>query len=142
MVFSTVPDCEIDGVGLEAPEAGCVPVGYGHFFYVDVFGGGLGLEFGGERVDEFVEALTGFVVDEDGVGEDGVFGGGLAAVDFALWGYGAFGFSGVDFVGCQLFFGDWILCGHCDHIMRDGVGGWKVMLLILFRKIVVTEFLD
>lgn len=71
-----------DGL-FDTPGAHLAPVGGGEFLDEGAGGGGGGLMFEGELMEEFIEEGLGLVVEDDGLGEEAVAeaiaGGGLAA---------------------------------------------------------------
>ncbi len=90
-VFGFVAD---DGA-FETPGAEATPAGDGHAVddvFFDFVGG---LELGAEGFEDAGEALGGFVGQDDGAGEEAVFGGIAGGVGFALGGNGAVGFGSV-----------------------------------------------
>jgi hypothetical protein len=64
-------EAEADEVGFDEAEALEAPLGVDHLVDEVVFGGGLGLVFGQERVAEDFELLGVFVEEEGGLGEGG-----------------------------------------------------------------------
>jgi hypothetical protein len=62
-----------------------------------------GQEIGMEGIEKGGEAVAGFVVNDDGVGEDAVAGAVAGGVALACGGGGAGGFGGVGAVGGDTF---------------------------------------
>jgi hypothetical protein len=60
-----VADFEVDGGGMECPQAGLMPSGDNHVFDEGMLGGGSGLKFGFVVAKERVKAGRGFAIDEN-----------------------------------------------------------------------------
>jgi hypothetical protein len=101
----------------ERPDAEEAPVCDRHFLNEEAFGVVLGLVFVVEGREEIAESAAGFVVGDDGGGEER-FAARVAGILFALRRFGAGGFSGVCAVSREFAIRDW-------HTMKDYTGGVK-----------------
>jgi len=90
-----VAELVADGGFFEAPGAELTPAGDGEGFDELAFDGGGGLELGLKRAEEADETVFGFVVEDDGSGEEAVFQAVLRGILAAFAGDGAFGFGSV-----------------------------------------------
>jgi len=123
---------EADVGGFHGEDALEAPVADGHAFDEGAFDGAGGAVVGVEGVEDGDEAFGGFVIEDDGGGEDAVTVGVAGGDDFAERGCGAGGFLGVGLVGGEFAFGDF----HTGEIIREGRKGFWVKWFVLLEKIV------
>ena len=93
-----------NGGFFDSPDAELTPFADGHLLDQHALGGADGLKIGGNGVEQGGETVAGFVVNEDGVGEDAVASAVAGGVTFAYGASGAGGFEGVGTVSGDTFF--------------------------------------
>ena len=113
---------------LHAPETHLTPAADGHVFEELKFDGGGGLKFAVEFVEQFVETIEGFAIENDGASEEAVPGSVAGGDLFSVVGDGAAGFRSVGARGGLPEVGSGgFLVNHFGFILALGLGaGWVV----------------